>query len=251
MKTAPPPLKVISGKGSLLELEDGRQIRDCISSWWVTIHGHSHPVLAEALYEQAKKLEHVIFAGFTHEPAQKLAAKLITHTPDSLTRIFFSDNGSTAVEVALKMAFQYWLNIGETNRTSFIGFEGGYHGDTVGAMSAGRSSLWWEPFAPLMFPGDIVPFPATFDGDEEVESKEAASLEKLESLLKHGNGYAGIFIEPLVQGSAGMRMCRPEFLRAIAQMARQYNVLLIYDEVMTGFGRTGELFASLKSGTAP
>ena len=127
MKTAPPPLKVIRGKGSLLELEDGRQIRDCISSWWVTIHGHSHPVLAEALYEQAKKLEHVIFAGFTHEPAQKLADKLITHTPDSLTRIFFSDNGSTAVEVALKMAFQYWLNLGETNRTSFISFEGGYH----------------------------------------------------------------------------------------------------------------------------
>ncbi|MCZ0900874.1 aminotransferase class III-fold pyridoxal phosphate-dependent enzyme, partial [Microcoleus sp. HI-ES] len=167
-----------------------------------------------------------------------------------MTRIFFSDNGSTAVEVALKMAFQYWLNVGETNRTSFISFEGGYHGDTVGAMSAGRSSLWWEPFAPLMFPGDVVPFPATFDGDAEVESKEAESLDKWEFLLQQG-GWAGIFSEPLVQGAGGMRMCRPEFLRAIAQMARQYNVLLIYDEVMTGFGRTGELFASVKSGTAP
>ncbi len=250
MKTAPAPLKVVRGKGALLELADGRQILDCISSWWVTIHGHSHPVLAEALYKQAQTLEHVIFAGFTHEPAQKLADKLIGHTPDSLTRIFFSDNGSTAVEVALKMAFQYWLNVGETNRTSFISFEGGYHGDTVGAMSAGRSSLWWEPFAPLMFPGDVVPFPATFDGDAEVESKEAESLDKLEFLLQQG-GCAGIFIEPLVQGAGGMRMCRPEFLRAIAQMARQYNVLLIYDEVMTGFGRTGELFASVKSGTAP
>lgn len=250
MKTAPTPLKVISGKGSWLELADGRQILDCISSWWVTVHGHSNPVLAEALYAQAQNLEHVIFAGFTHEPAEKLARKLITHTPASLTRIFFSDNGSTAVEVALKMAFKYWQNIGETNRTRFISFEGGYHGDTVGAMSAGRSSLWWESFAPLMFAGDVVPFPATFDGDEDVESKEALSLEKLEFLLQQG-GYAGIFIEPLVQGAGGMRMCRPEFLRAIAQIARQFNVLLIYDEVMTGFGRTGELFASLKSATAP
>ncbi|MDB9510943.1 adenosylmethionine--8-amino-7-oxononanoate transaminase [Kamptonema animale CS-326] len=251
MKTAPAPLNVVRGKGAILELADGRQILDCISSWWVTIHGHSHPVLANALYEQAQKLEHVIFAGFTHEPAEKLANKLLTHTPKSLTRVFFSDNGSTAVEVALKMAYQYWHNLGETNRTNFISFEGGYHGDTIGAMSMGGSSLWWQPFKPLMFATDIVPYPATFDDDTEVETREVLALEKIELLLKQSDNYAGIFIEPLVQGAGGMRMCRPQFLQALEKIAHQYNLLLIYDEVMTGFGRTGELFACLKSTTSP
>jgi len=128
MKTSPPPLKVLKGQGVMLELEDGRQIVDCISSWWVTIHGHSHPAIANALYQQAQQLEHVIFAGFTHEPAEQLARQLLTHLPKSLTRVFFSDNGSTAIEVALKMAYQYWYNQGERQRTSFISFEGGFHG---------------------------------------------------------------------------------------------------------------------------
>ncbi|HEY9907839.1 MAG TPA: adenosylmethionine--8-amino-7-oxononanoate transaminase [Thermosynechococcaceae cyanobacterium] len=250
MKTADLPLKVVRGRGVWLELEDGREILDGISSWWLTIHGHSHPVLAEALYRQAQQLEHVIFAGFTHDPAEQLAAKVLDHVPSSLTRVFFSDNGSTAVEVALKMAYRYWQNLGEPDRTRFIGFEGGYHGDTIGAMSIGRSSLWWQPFAPLLFATDVVPFPATFEGDRAVELKEAQALEQMESLLKQ-NAYAGIFIEPLVQGAAGMRMCRSQFLQAVQQLAQKFNVLLIYDEVMTGFGRTGELFACLKSGTAP
>lgn len=250
MKTASPPLKVVRGKGAWVELKDGRKLLDCISSWWVTIHGHSHPVLAEALYQQAQQLEHIIFAGFTHDPAEKLSQKLLNHLPPSLTRIFFSDNGSTAVEVALKMAYQYWCNRGETNRRTFIGFEGGYHGDTIGAMSMGGSSLWWQSFQPLMFATDIVSYPATFEGDEEVGKKEAESLKEIEFLLQQGD-YAGIFIEPLVQGAAGMRMCRPQFLQALQGLAHQYNVLLIYDEVMTGFGRTGELFACLKSATAP
>ncbi|NCJ05148.1 adenosylmethionine--8-amino-7-oxononanoate transaminase [Synechococcales cyanobacterium C] len=252
MKTAPPPLKVVSGKGILLELEDGRQIMDCISSWWVTLHGHSHPVLAEALYTQAQTLEQVIFAGFTHEPAEQLAAQLLTHLPPNLTRVFFSDNGSTAVEVALKMAYQYWQRQGETQRTRFLGFEGGYHGDTVGAMSIGQGSLWWQSFAPLLFHTDLIPFPATFPGDPALATREAEALAKLEHLLQtQGECYAGIFIEPLVQGAGGMRMCRPQFLQALAQLTRPYGVLLIYDEVMTGFGRTGELFACLKSTTAP
>ncbi|MFH7027649.1 MAG: adenosylmethionine--8-amino-7-oxononanoate transaminase [Heteroscytonema crispum UTEX LB 1556] len=251
MKTAPLPLKVLKGQGVMLELEDGRQIMDCISSWWVTIHGHSHPVLAEALYQQAQKLEHVIFAGFTHEGAEQLARKLLTHLPNLLTKVFFSDNGSTSVEVALKMAYQYWYNQGETQRTTFITFEGGYHGDTLGAMSAGNSS-WWEAFRPLMFSTDVLPFPATFDDDPNVEVNEAQTLEKLTHLLKQNpNSYAGIFIEPLVQGAAGMRMCRPQFLQALQNIARSFGVLLIYDEVMTGFGRTGELFACLKSATSP
>lgn len=251
MKTAPQPLKVRKGKGIWLELEDGRRIVDCISSWWVTIHGHSHPVLANALFQQAQELEHVIFAGFTHEPAEQLARKLLAHLPKSLTRVFFSDNGSTAVEVALKMAYQYWYNQGE-KRTKFIGFEGGYHGDTLGAMSVGGSSPWWQTFKNLMFSTDVVPFPATFDEDSDVETREEETLEKLAYLLEQNcDRYAGIFIEPLVQGAAGMRVCRPQFLCSLQRLARSFNVLLIYDEVMTGFGRTGELFASLKSNTSP
>lgn len=251
MKTAPPPLKVRKGTGIWLELEDGRQILDCISSWWVTIHGHSHPVLSNALFEQAQQLEHVIFAGFTHEPAERLAQKLLYRLPKSLTRVFFSDNGSTAVEVALKMAYQYWYNQGE-KRTKFISFEGGYHGDTLGAMSVGGSSPWWQTFKNLMFSTDLVPFPATFDEDSDVEIREAQTLEKLTYLLQeNGDRYAGIFIEPLVQGAAGMRMCRPQFLQALESLARSFGILLIYDEVMTGFGRTGELFACLKSNTSP
>ncbi|HCF27859.1 MAG TPA: adenosylmethionine--8-amino-7-oxononanoate transaminase [Cyanobacteria bacterium UBA11049] len=251
MKTSPQPLKVRKGKGIWLELEDGRQILDCISSWWVTIHGHSHPVLSNALFEQAQQLEHVIFAGFTHEPAERLAQKLLNCLPKSLTRVFFSDNGSTAVEVALKMAYQYWYNQGE-KRTKFISFEGGYHGDTLGAMSVGGSSPWWQTFKNLMFSTDIVPFPATFDEDSDVENREAQTLEKLTYLLRqNGDRYAGIFIEPLVQGAAGMRMCRPQFLQALERLARSFGILLIYDEVMTGFGRTGELFACLKSNTSP
>ena len=235
----------------MLELEDGRQIVDCISSWWVNIHGHSHPAIADALYQQAQQLEHVIFAGFTHEPAEQLARKLLHHLPPSLTRVFFSDNGSTAVEAALKMAYQYWYNRRE-QRNTFIGFEGGYHGDTLGAMSVGGSSPFWEPFHPLMFHLETVPFPATFDNDADVEAKESHTLETLAHLLeKHPDRYAGIFIEPLVQGVAGMRMCRPQFLQALKSLVHQFGVLLIYDEVMTGFGRTGDWFACLKSGTSP
>ena len=250
MKTAPHPPKVVKGEGIWLELADGRRIMDCISSWWVTIHGHAHPALAEALYKQAIELEQVIFAGFTHEPAEQLARKLLTHVPDSLKRVFFSDNGSTAVEVALKMAYQYWQNQGETKRSRFIGFAGGYHGDTIGAMSIGQSSSWWQTFQPLLFETDIVPFPATFDGDGQVEAKEAETLDKIKFLLSEER-HAGIVIEPLVQGAAGMRICRPQFLQALEHLAHQFGVLLIYDEVMTGFGRTGELFACLKSATSP
>jgi len=252
MKTAPMPLKVVKGKGVMLELEDGRQIVDCISSWWVTIHGHGHPVLAEALYKQAQALEHVIFTGFTHEPAEQLARKLLKHLPKLLTRVFFSDNGSTAMEVALKMACQYWFNQGETERTTFISFEGGYHGDTVGAMSIAGSSPWEQPFRRLMFSTELVPFPATFDDDGDVEIREAHTLDILTRLLQQNpTRYAGIFIEPLVQGAGGMRVCRPQFLQALGNLAQSFGVLVIYDEVMTGFGRTGELFACLKAETAP
>jgi len=252
MKTADPPLQVERAAGAILHLRDGRQIIDAISSWWVTLHGHSHPLLAAALYKQAQTLDHVIFTGFSHEPAETLAQLLCRHTPDPLQRVFFSDNGSTAVEVALKMAYQYWQQVGQPQRSRLIGFAGGYHGDTLGAMTVGQSSPWWQPFQRLLPPLTIVPYPATYPADPDVRTKEADALACLEQTLAAApNEYAALFIEPLVQGAGGMRMCRPQFLQAVSELANAYGVLVVYDEVMTGFGRTGDLFACTKAGTAP
>lgn len=252
MKTAGPPLPVRRAEGAFLELEDGRRIVDCISSWWVTLHGHGNRAIADAIHEQAKTLEHVIFAGFTHQPAQQLSELLLKHLPIHFDRVFFSDNGSTSVEVAIKMAVQFWRNAGEPARKRLIGFDGGYHGDTVGAMSAGGSSAFWTHFRSLMFDIDTVPFPATFDGDPDKAEHEAASLSALEKLLtSHPGEYAAVIVEPLVQGAAGMRMCSEEFLRNINKIVRESGTLLIFDEVMTGFGRTGDWFACTKSLTEP
>jgi len=252
MKTAPEPLDVVRGTGAWLELRDGRRILDCVSSWWVTIHGHAEPAIAAAIHEQAQKLEQVIFAGFTHEPAEKLAASILSIVPSNLKRIFFSDNGSTSVEVALKMAFQYWRNLGRPEKNKFIGFQNGYHGDTVGAMSMGGSSEFWNFFKPLLFGIDWIPFPATWDGDTDIELKERDSLDAMETLLAENPGsYAAIIVEPLVQGAAGMHMCSELFLKKLIELAHRHEVLVIYDEVMTGFGRTGDWFACTRSGTAP
>jgi adenosylmethionine-8-amino-7-oxononanoate aminotransferase len=252
MKTAEPPYFVKRGEGVYLELEDGSRVVDCISSWWVNIHGHAHPVIARAIYEQALTLEQVIFAGFTHAPAEQLAKRLLEHLPAELTSIFYSDNGSTAVEVALKMSYQYWRNRGEVTRRRFIGFEGGYHGDTLGAMSLGRGATFWRTFQDIMCQVDVIPFPGTCDGDDQVCAKEERSLKTLRELLTADpTGYAAICIEPLVQGAGGMKVCRPEFLQALVRTAREFGVLVIFDEVMTGFGRTGDWFASKKSATCP
>ncbi len=246
------PLKVVSGQGAKLKLENRQEIYDLISSWWVNLHGHAHPRIAKAIYEQALKLEQVIFAGFTHEPAEKFVNHLLKHLPETLKWCFFSDNGSTSVEVALKMAVQYWQNCGVSSRQRFIGFEGGYHGDTAGAMSAGGSSPFWKNYHPLMFDIDVLPYPATFENDPDAEAKECAAIEKLHQLISCANEhYAGIIIEPLIQGAGGMRMCRPQFLKQLENEARSYNLLIIYDEVMTGFGRTGDWFACNKSATIP
>jgi adenosylmethionine-8-amino-7-oxononanoate aminotransferase len=250
-KTAPPPLKVKSAQGIWLELEDGHRLMDCISSWWVNLYGHAHPQIAAAIAHQASQLEHVIFAGFTHDPAEQLAERLVQCLPKGLTRVFFSDNGSTAVEVALKMAYQYWVNQQQPRQT-FLAFSGAYHGDTVGAMAVGGRSLFSDVFADLLFHVDYVPFPATYIGDDQVEQTEADALSQLRHQLKqHPHRYAGILVEPLVQGAGGMRMCRPEFLRAVAHLAYEFETLLICDEVMTGFGRTGAWFASLKAQVHP
>lgn len=251
-QTAPDPIPIKSAQGIRLYTEDGREFLDLVSSWWVNIHGHAHPAIAAAIARQAQTLEQVIFAGFTHQPAAQLADELVQRLPDGLNRVFFSDDGSTAVEVALKMALQYWRNQGEAQRTRFLAFEGGYHGDTVGAMSAGKGCGFFDTYGSLLFEVGLLPFPETWDADTDVEAKEQAALARLDIYLAdHGGTIAAVIMEPLIQGSAGMRMCRPEFLQALAQRLREANILLIFDEVMTGFGRTGAMFASLKAQVRP
>ena len=250
-QTAPPPIAIASARGATLYGVDGTPYLDLISSWWVTTHGHGHPVIARAIARQAETLEQVIFAGFTHAPAVRLATGLAERLPGALSKVFFSDNGSTAVEVALKMARQYWLNQGR-ERDRFLVFEGGYHGDTVGAMSAGHSSGFFEPFRTMLFPVDTLPFPHTWEGDAGVTAREDQALAALDDYLRQYAGRcAAALIEPLVQGASGMRMCRPRFIQALGHRLKAAGVLLIFDEVMTGFGRTGTLFACEKAATTP
>lgn len=248
---APPP-EIVSGEGAWLRTADGRDILDLISSWWVTLHGHAHPAIAGAVAKQAKRLEQVMFAGFTHAPAVRLAARLAALMPEGLTRVFFSDNGSTAVEAALKIAWQYWRNKGETGRKRFLAFSRGYHGDTLGAMSVGASSGFYAPFEELVLPVTFLPFAATWEGDNRAQEKEEEALAEIDAVLDEAGGeVAAVIIEPLVQGAGGMRMCRPEFLRALCERLREAGILLIFDEVMTGFGRTGSMFACDKADVAP
>ena len=236
------PLLVDSAEGIYLQLKDGRKIIDAVSSWWVNIHGHGNPVIAKAIAEQAKKLEHVIFAGFTHEPAIRLAENLLSILPRNQAKIFFSDNGSTAVEVALKIAIQYWHNQGIKNKTKVIALDGAYHGDTFGAMSVGERGPFTKPFTSYLFGVDFIEFPT-----EENREKLILDFEK-----KLATNQVGAFIyEPLVQGAAGMRMYAPEILEQLISMAKQYDVICIADEVFTGFGRTGKLFASDFLATPP
>ena len=228
------------GEGSLLFEEGGHALIDAIASWWVNLHGHSHPAIAKALADQAQTLEHVIFAGFQHRPAATLATRLVALLPWT-KRVFFSDNGSTAVEVGLKMALQYWHNQGQA-RTKFIAFAGGYHGDTFGAMAVGDGGTFSAPFQKLFFPTEKVPFPTN--------ANFAAVRDRFAKLCATGE-IAGFVYEPIVQGVAGFRMCDPEQLESLLQIAKQAGVLCIADEVMTGFGRTGPLFASELCATKP
>ena len=251
-RTAPRPTAIREARGAVLVDGEGRELLDLISSWWVTLHGHAHPAIAKAIGDQAGRLEQVIFAGFTHEPAVTLCQRLTAILPQPLRRCFFSDNGSTAVEVALKMALQARRNLGDTGRTRFLAFDGGYHGDTVGAMSAGVSSRFFDAWRELLFPVDVLPVPATWEGDESVEAREAAALAALDRHLEAcGAQTIAAIIEPLVQGACGMRMHRPSFLRGVVARLRASGVLVILDEVMTGFGRLGAPFACLEAEIQP
>ncbi|MFD2572251.1 adenosylmethionine--8-amino-7-oxononanoate transaminase [Spirosoma soli] len=233
MQTAPLPIHILRGEGSILYGADGHEYLDMISSWWVNLHGHAHPYIAERISKQLQTLEHVIFAGFTHQPAVELAERLLTILPQSQAKVFYSDNGSTAVEVALKMAFQYWHNIGQPRR-KVVALEGAYHGDTFGAMAVGGRSAFTAPFVPFLF--DVEYLPAPIAGQEENVLQLAKEL--------FTENIAAFIVEPLVQGSGGMVMYEPAILNELFAIARQKGALLIADEVMTGFGRTGQLFAS-------
>jgi len=231
---ASPAIPVVKAEGVWLHTDDGRRILDAVSSWWVNLFGHGHPAVADAISRQARQLEHVIFAGFTHEPAVALAEKVLKMAGNDFRKVFFSDNGSTAVEVAIKLAIQYWYNKGET-RPRIIALEGAYHGDTFGAMSAAQRNLFNRPFQPYLFEVDFVPFPEAGREDECT-----AVFEKY-----CRSGLAGAFIyEPLVQGTSGMRMYSPEVLQSMLQIADEYGVLCIADEVFTCMGRTGKNLAS-------
>jgi len=243
---APEPLRVVGSRGSLLELEDGRQLIDAISSWWVTLHGHAEPSIAAAIGRQAQQLEQVIFANFSHPPAEQLATRLSALT--GLERLFFSDNGSTAVEVALKIAWQWWRNQG-SERRQLIAFEGAYHGDTFGAMALGDRSIFTAPYDDLLFDVARIPWPHTHWGDGGLEQREAEALSQLDRALQIPT--AALIVEPLIQGASGMRLVRAGFLRAVQERLRASGALLIADEVMTGFGRTGALFASQRAQLQP
>jgi len=240
---APPPPLVTRAEGAYLYDARGRRILDAISSWWVTLHGHAHPAIATAVAKQAAVLEQVIFAGFTHEPAARLAQALVGVLPDGLSRVFFSDDGSTAVEVALKMALQYWEGRGE-RRPLIAALEHAYHGDTFGAMSASARGVFTAPFAPQLFEVARLPDPSEGGG--------GATLAALEQLLdRRGSEVAAVIVEPLLLGAGGMRVWEAETLRGIRDRTSAAGALLIADEVLTGFGRTGPAFACGGAGVEP
>ena len=244
--SADPPQRVVAGEAAELILDDGTRLIDAISSWWVTLHGHGEPRIAEAISRQALELEQVIFADFRHPAAERLSERLSALT--GLDRLFFSDNGSTAVEVAIKIAWQWWRNRG-SERSRLIAFEGAYHRDTFGAMAVGARSLFSAPFEPLLFEVARAPWPATWWGDDAVERREAEALKRLDQLLETPT--AAVILEPLVQGAGGMAMVRPEFLQQVQERVRLSGALLIADEVLMGFGRSGELFACRRAGLKP
>ena len=242
----PQPVHIERGEGVYLYTRDGRKLIDAISSWWVNLHGHAHPLIAEAIAKQARKLEHVVFAGFTHDAAEELAGRLRRILPEPLEHIFFSDDGSTAVEVALKMALQYWRNLGKVRKNRFVALEHAYHGDTVGAMSVGADSDFGAAFEELRF--TVLRVPSAYCFRCPVGKQRTACdidcTEPLARLLEeHHDEIAAMIVEPLLQGAGGMIVHPVEFLQRVRKLCMEYNVLLIADEVLTGFGRCGRMFA--------
>ena len=236
------PLPVARTQGSRIVLADGRELIDGVASWWTACHGYNHPHIRAAVEQQLARMPHVMFGGMVHEPALTLAQRLAALLPGDLDRVFFSESGSVAVEIALKMAVQYWRNRGVGGRTQFIAFEGGYHGDTAGAMAlCDPQSGMHRLFHGLLPEQHILPLP--------VDEESGTALEAF--LQRHADEIAGIVVEPLVQGAGGMKFQNPEVLRRLSSAANRFEVLLIFDEIFTGFGRTGSMFACERAGVTP
>ena len=240
------PCSLKKAHGSILELEDGHKLIDAIGSWWTSIFGHSYPPLVEALKNQADKLDHALFGSVTHEPALRVAAQLVDLLGPG--KCIFSDNGSTSVEIGMKLACQLTSLRHDKKRTLFASFQGGYHGDTIGTMSLQGQTLFTSPYLSLLREGILFPFVDTWIDDDTVHDREEEAIKKIESILKtRGEEIIAFVFEPLVQGSSGMRICRISFLQKVALLMKSYGILLIADEVMTGFGRTGHFFATQKA----
>lgn len=249
-----PPIFIKKAQGIKLYDDAGKFYYDTISSWWCNVHGHNHPGIKKAITEQICSLEHAPFAGFTHKPAILLAEKLISLAPKSLKRVFFSDDGSTAVETALKMSFQYWRNIGDRRRTKFICLDHGYHGDTIGAMSVSGVSLFNKVFSPLLFSAFKAPSPYCYRCPlgKTGNNCDIGCIKALEDILrKNSNKIAGLILEPIVMAAGGMIIYPVEYLKRAANLAKKYGIHLIVDEVATAFGRTGKMFASEHAGIEP
>jgi len=241
-----PPILIEKAKGTRLYDHEGRFYYDTISSWWCNIHGHNHPNIKKAIKKQLSLLDHVLFAGFTHKNAIELAERLISLAPRSLNKAFFSDNGSTAVETALKMSFQYWQNIGKRDKTRFICLDRGYHGDTIGAMSVSGVDLFNGIFKPLFFSSYKSPAPYCYrcPMGKQKTTCNIDCLKPLEDTLKNDHQkIAALILEPLVMAAGGMIIYPGEYLKRIERMVKKYNIHLILDEIATGFGRTGKMFA--------
>jgi adenosylmethionine-8-amino-7-oxononanoate aminotransferase len=250
----PAPIPIERAEGVWLYTKDGRKIIDAISSWWVNLHGHANPRIAEAIADQARKMEHVIFAGFTHEPAERLAEGLRKWVAWELTQLFFSDDGSTAVEVALKIAVQHFSNLGRPEKKEIVALEHGYHGDTAGAMSASDDSPFTDPFRSMRFPVHRVPSPYLYRRPAGMTPEEYLDhcIHRLASLLgEKSDSIACVILEPLIQAAGGMVIYPGEYLRKSRELCTEHDVLLIADEVLTGFGRTGKMFACDLAGVVP
>ncbi|MER2264385.1 adenosylmethionine--8-amino-7-oxononanoate transaminase [Methylobacterium oxalidis] len=242
MKGAAPPLEAVRTHGSRIVLADGRELVDGIASWWTAVHGYNHPHIREALVAQSEAMPHVMFGGLTHAPAERLAARLAALLPGDLDHVFFTDSGSVAVEVALKMAVQLWINRGVAGRTRILAFREGYHGDTLGAMSVCDPEEGMHRRFGAYLPAQVF-------CDLPRDAGTTAALDA--ALAHHGRELAAIIVEPLVQGAGGMRMHGPETLATVARLARRHGLPLILDEIFTGFGRTGTLFACEQAGVTP
>jgi adenosylmethionine-8-amino-7-oxononanoate aminotransferase len=241
------PLVIVAGEGMYLIDSDGNRYLDGVSSLWCNVHGHRVPEIDAAIREQLGKVAHSTMLGLTSEPAILLAERLLKLVPQNLAKVFYSDSGATSTEIAFKLAAQYWYNIGRPEKCEFVGFSDAYHGDTVGAMSIGRTELFHRPYFPLLFKSHFAPSPSSpsprYSGERAGE-RGSDCLVALQNILQHhASRIAAICIEPIVQGAAGMLIQPPGFLKQVEQLARQYDVLLIADEVATGFGRTGKMFA--------